>query len=102
VTEFYERALLAGAKAFLAGETGVIETARALSGLRNDVRPELRDSVRVFTLVDSETDAYPLGEVRKLWNSEALATLDPSTEAAAEFYRADIRAACETIVSVLD
>jgi hypothetical protein len=96
-----EKALLAGAKAFLAGQAGVIETARALLGLRN-VRPELNDSVMTFVGIDSETDTFPLDEVRKLWAPDALARLDPKIAADTEHYREYIRKACEQIVSVLE
>jgi hypothetical protein len=95
-----ERALLAGAKAFLDGEVGVIETVRTLSRLR-DVRPDLRDSVTTFVGVDSETDAFPLGEVRNLWKPESIAKLDPEITKAADYYRARVRTACKRIVSVL-
>ena len=101
IREDQERTLLAGAQAFLAGETGVIETARALSML-DRVRPELRGAVNVLTGVDSETDDLPIGKVRALWNSAALVALEPRMIAAIERYRDTVRAACEQIVRVLD
>jgi len=40
-----------------------------------------------FVGVDSETDAFPLGEVRAHWSKEALARADDERRATEEHYR---------------
>lgn len=50
---------------FMAGEIGVIETARALSRYSNLPEPEFRPHLDTFIGIDSDTDELPVGAVRK-------------------------------------
>ncbi|GLQ47823.1 hypothetical protein GCM10007862_28740 [Dyella lipolytica] len=43
---------------------------------------------RPFIGVDSETDRFPVGQVRQLWSTEGLAAVDAGRVAAEEHYRA--------------
>lgn len=94
-----EAAPLAGAKTFLAGERGIIETARALSSLR-DVRPELQDSVMVFTGIDRLT-RFRSATFASCGSPKRAPALDPEIAAAAGYYRPAAREACGRIVRVL-
>lgn len=68
--------MLALASGLVAGALGLIATARKLKGFRDGIEPEIGALLDVFVAIDSETDAFPIGEVRHLWNTEALARLD--------------------------
>lgn len=58
------------AKQLIAGQVGVIAASRQLSHLRHEVEP--RVVLLTFTGIDSETDALPIGSVRKEWDQGAL------------------------------
>jgi hypothetical protein len=60
----------------IAGEIGVIEASRALSSLQFEFDAPLREVFQPFVAVDSETDRFPIGHVRREWSSSALAIKD--------------------------
>ena len=65
------------ARNILGGELGVVAGARRLCWMYREVGVEVNDPDFVFFVaVNSETDHLPLGEVRKLWNPEALRVKD--------------------------
>jgi hypothetical protein len=53
------------ARQLIAGEIGVIAASRRLGYLRHEVEPQLSNLLAAFTAIDSETDALPVGDVRK-------------------------------------
>jgi hypothetical protein len=73
------------AKQLIAGQVGVIAASRQLSHLRHEVEP--RVVLLTFTGIDSETDALPIGSVRKEWDQGALKLKDREIEDAERFYR---------------
>ena len=75
------------AKAMLSGATSFIEGAHDLAGLRSSAGLEKDPDFTTFVGIDSETDAFPMGEVRKLWNAEALAKLQPEIDRAEAWAR---------------
>lgn len=86
--------ILRVAKELIAREIGVI----AASRLRHEV--ELRIAERLLTIarISSETDAFPIGSVRKEWNREALERKDKEIAEAEQHYRHDaVNAAVELI-----
>ena len=55
-----------------------------------------------FTGIDSETDALPIGGIRKEWNPEALVRKDKEIAEAEQFYREKaINAATDYFVAYL-
>lgn len=85
------------ANAMLSGSLSFIEGSRQLweLGLGEDLE---RDAdLQVFLLIDSETDALPMGELRKLWNADALAKLQPELDRAEEWARSVGLSACERL-----
>jgi hypothetical protein len=60
------------AKQLLSGELSIVAGARALKPFRDAVEPEVGEILDVFVGIDSETDSFPLGEVRQHWNAESL------------------------------
>jgi hypothetical protein len=85
-------------RAVLNNEMGIIEASRILSkrpfsqGLGSD------PDILTFIGIDSSTDHLPIGEVRKLWNPEALAQKDLEIAKAENFFRARAREACERLI----
>jgi hypothetical protein len=60
------RRLVAAVRDGIAGRVGVIEGSLLLLEYRNAVtRDDLDPDFRIFTVVNSETDHLPIGEVRK-------------------------------------
>jgi hypothetical protein len=85
------------AKAMLSGVTSFIEGARTLAGLRFSAGLERDPDLTVFVAIDSETDALPMGDVRKLWNPDALAKLQPEIDRAEAWAREGGLEACERL-----
>jgi hypothetical protein len=86
------------ARQLVAGEIGVIAASRDLGYLRHEVEPQLANVLVTFTGIDSETDALPLGHVRKEWSPDALKHQDKEIAEAEDFYRETaINAATELI-----
>jgi hypothetical protein len=86
------------ARQLVAGEIGVIAASRELGYLRHEVEPQLANLLVTFTAIDSETDALPVGDVRKEWSPEALKRRDKEIADAEGFYRdTAINAATELI-----
>jgi RPA family protein len=68
---------------------GVIETARRLVGLASKVRAARDPDFVLFRALDSESDALPVGEVRKYWSVTALEREDAKIAAFEENARRD-------------
>jgi len=64
------------AQGILDGSIGIVAGARQLTRLRFNSRAENDSDILIFVGIDSETDHLPLGEVRRLWNAEALKIKD--------------------------
>ncbi len=90
--------ILRVARQLVAGKIGVIAASRDLSHLRHEVEPQLANVLVTFTGIDSETDALPVGHVRKEWNPDVLKRKDKEIAEAEDFYRENaINAATELI-----
>lgn len=90
--------ILRAARELIAGRLGVIAASRELSCLRHEVEPHIASVLLNFTGIDSETDALPIGGIRKEWNPEALVRKDKEIAEAEQFYREKaINAATELI-----
>lgn len=90
--------ILRVARQLISGEVRVIEGARELSTLCHEAQPQLAALLLIFTAIASETDALPVGDVRKEWSSKALKHKDHEIADAEEFYReAAIKAAAELV-----
>lgn len=96
--------ILSAANDFRSGKLGVIAVSRKLSGYRpvvELVRPDLADALMMFVVVDSETDALPIGPVRDMWHPSTAEIEDQKVKDAEELYREDIRKACGQVVLLL-
>lgn len=85
------------AEAMLSGATSFIEGARQIRRLGYQIG--LRDDadIVVFVAIDSETDALPFGALRRMWNAEALAKLQPEIDRAEVWAREVGLEACERL-----
>jgi hypothetical protein len=90
------------AKQLIAGRLGVIAASRQLSRLRHDAAPQVADVLLAFAGIDSETDALPVGGVRKEWNREALERKDKEIAEAEQFYRENAMNAAAELIRLLD
>ena len=94
--------IITTAKEMLAGQCSFIEGSRTILGLMRRARVEqLNDPFDVFVLIDSETDAVPLGPVRDLWQPEALKNMAPDWDKSEEWARKYGEEACRRAIALL-
>jgi hypothetical protein len=75
--------VVAIARGILDRQVEVLEGCRLLSSLLGGLSLEDNDEDhRAFILIDSETDALPVGRVRGLWDEGALRDLEPRIQEA--------------------
>jgi len=86
----------------IGGRLGVIAASRELSRFRRDVEPQLAETLLTFVGIDSETDALPIGEMRKEWNRDALEGKDREIAEAERFYRDSAMKAAAELIRLLD
>lgn len=90
------------ARSFLDRKSGPIETSRSLSRFNLRGHDESLDVIiETFDVVDSETEDLPVGEVRELWNADALKREDVRIARAEQLYRDCITEACLELVALL-
>ena len=75
------------ARQLVIGEIGVIAASRELGYLRHEVEPQLTNVLVTFAAIDSETDALPVGNVRREWSPDVLKRKDKEIAEAEDFYR---------------
>jgi hypothetical protein len=90
------------AKQLLSGDLGVVAAARALVPFSDVVEPEIGTILNVFVGIDSETDAFPLGEVRQCWSPESLERYDLRLAAAELLWRETAMDAGAKLVHLLE
>lgn len=64
------------ARGIVNGAIGIVSGSRELARMRFGSTTEHDRDVLVFVGIDSETDHFPLGDVRRHWNAEALKAKD--------------------------
>jgi hypothetical protein len=85
------------AAAVLDGRTTVLEAVRELCPLAHtDAIADEEDRTLVIA-IESETDALPVGEVRKLWAPYALEAKNGEIARAEELYKAQFLEVCKRI-----
>jgi len=90
------------AKKLAVGRIGVIAASRELSRLRHDAQPEVAEVLLTFAGIDSETDALPIGAVRRNWNRDALKQKDRQIAESEQFYRDTAMKAAAELIRLLD
>ena len=94
------REIAEAAHGMLSGTLSFIEGARLKCLLRgraklDDLDPDI---LVAFIAIHSETDALPIGEVRRHWASEALARLQPEIDSAENWAQEVGRAECQRLI----
>ncbi|WLI89485.1 DUF2489 domain-containing protein [Massilia sp. R2A-15] len=94
------RQVVETAQAMLDGQLCYLIGSRRLSALRHEVDIANSDAdFLIFVGIDSDTDALPLGEVRRHWSAEALAKLEPEIQSA-EAWAAKVGSeACRSLIA---
>ena len=90
------------AKQLIAGEIGIIAASRELGHLRHDAEPQVAKILMTFAGIDSETDALPIGRVRKEWSRDALEQKDKEIADAEQFYKDSAINAAAELIRLLD
>jgi hypothetical protein len=72
----------------LASRIGVVEASRIVTSSRFALGQQNNPLFIPFVGIDSETDQFPLGQVRELWSRDALVRYDQEREAAEQHYTA--------------
>ena len=78
--------LIEALEALLASRIGVVEASRMVTAMQFDLGQDRNPLFYPFVGINSLTDTFPLGEVRELWASQALARYDQERELAEERY----------------
>jgi hypothetical protein len=94
------RELVAVASRYLQGQVNLAETAQAVARWAHRLSIEFDEPFLTFLGIDSELDAFPIGEARRNWRPEALAREDAAREAAEAFYREAAQQAAAQIVAM--
>jgi hypothetical protein len=92
------RRVVETATAILECRLCITEGARVLSELAFDLLAQRDDSFVVFMDVDSETDMFPLGDVRAYWHPSALTREDASRLSYEETVRPGVNRACSELI----
>ena len=90
--------LVAVANAMLDGRVNLLEGVRKICSLRHDSEKPDSDVFLTFRAVDSETDRFPLGELRSMYDKVKLAKLDEEMTAYVEDAKDDIFRACKNLI----
>ena len=88
------------AAAILAGSMPLLDGCRLLDQLGADVGvPDNDPDFSAFRLIQSETEALPLGQARSLWAPDALARLEPVLQFAATWAEPIALPACKSVIA---
>jgi len=91
--------IVSTARGILDGEAEVLEGSRPLSDLLGQLSlGDDDEDHRAFVLIDSETDALPVGRVRDRWSAESLRELEPRIRDAQEWALAIAKPHCSSLI----
>ena len=81
------------------GSVGIVEAARTLTGISVALGTENEEPFISFQGIDSETDDFPLGDVRAHWNPDALAREDAKRERYEAAVRERVIEYCQMLIA---
>jgi len=96
-----ENEIVSVAKKILEGALGVIEGARILKSFRVHSAFENDEDILVAVAIDSDSDSFPIGEMRKNWSPDALCIKDKEMELIQNYYRDYLFSACDRLLKRL-
>ena len=89
-------------KLMLAGQVSYIEGARIVNGWSHETGIDrLSEPFVTFVAIDSETDCVPLGKVRDLWASDAVAKHSAEWERSEAWAKQCGEPACHEVLALL-
>lgn len=86
------------ARLMLSGKMDYLEGSQRLSTISSHIEIDDDEDFKVFELIDSETDALPIGRCRENWNPQRLIELQPEYERSVEWAKKLSLKNCESIV----
>jgi hypothetical protein len=93
------RRIVQAAQDMLAGKLSYLEGARRIVAAATTARLDERDAdLLPFVGIDSETDALPLGEMRKHWQAAALDALQPEIDEKEAWAREFGKRHCQSLI----
>ena len=95
-----QRQIVAAARELLAGSISVTEAARCITGPATELGKAHDPPFVTFLGIDSETDVFPLGDVRDRWNPSALQKQDAERARYEAVVRAPALEACREILRI--
>jgi hypothetical protein len=95
-----QRQIVATAHELLAGSISVTEAARRITGLATELGKVHDPPFVTFLGIESETDVFPLGDVRDRWNPSALQKQDAGRMRYEAVVRATALEACREILRI--
>lgn len=88
--------MLSGSLPYLEGAIRVVKLRRAAEV------PDRDPEFEAFVVIESETDHLPIGRIRSLWSSEALARLGPEIEKSEQWAKELATPACRSLIERFD
>ena len=86
------------AQQMLAGDLSYIEGSRTILAVLPEARIGNMDEFMAFAGINSETDKFPFGDVRKRWQPEALTRMQPELDRAEQWAKAFGEPACRAVI----
>lgn len=87
------------ARKMITGELSFIEGAREIVLLRGIAKfPDDDPDILPFRVIDSDTEIFPFGRARELWQKATLDRLQPEIDRAEEWARQDGTSACQNLI----
>ena|SRR5688572_25703770 len=93
------REMISIARGILNGAIGVVEGAREIARLRFGSTTSYDPDVMVFVGIDSESDHFPIGDVRNHWSEDALRVKDEELRSYETHVTERAFQACESFIS---
>ena len=98
-TQTRQENLLDLAKSILNGQMQIAPGCLQIQQLLFDLSLDVDKEFIIFTGFNSETDRFPLGQERSLWNQDSLKDKDKELARIEEFYKQQIFLACQAIIN---
>ena len=92
--------LISIAKAILEEKVRIIVASRELADYNYNM-DDKKGLLNIFRSIDSDTDHFPIGEVRQNWDKKALAREDIKMKAYEEDVKDEVKQACKKLIEEL-
>jgi hypothetical protein len=90
--------IVSTARGMLLGAIGIVEGGRRLITISHALGLDRDPDFTFFVGLNSETDHFPLGEVRRHWAADALQHKDGELQACESFYHASAFQVCQSLI----